>query len=144
MAWFAGREVLVCVGDALMEFLLEFVLCCVRIGIAAKPKVLDEFFALFIGCEFFPGVAFGLSENRIDVADPIDIRFLQLTFDFARLFFGTAFGFAELERKRLKAKRGIEWSGSIAVCGRLLGEWRFTPLWSCEDQSGTTDGETVS
>ena len=83
---------LVGVGDALEEFFLEFVLFCIWIGIAAMPEVLDKFFPLLVRCEFFPGVAFGLSEKRIDVSDPIDIRLLDLALYFAWLFFGIAFG----------------------------------------------------
>src|SRR5262249_6389151 len=88
-ARFAGREVLICIGDALVELFLKLVLFRARIGIAATPDVLDKLFALFVGLEFFPGVAFGLREDWIDVGNPIHVSLFELALDLAWLFVGT-------------------------------------------------------
>src|SRR5215475_9984159 len=98
-ARFSRREVFVCVSDALVELFLKLVLFGIRIRIAAMPNHLDKLLALLVGLEFFPGVSLCLSEDWIDIIDPIDIRLLQFLFYFARLFFGIAFGFLGRNRK---------------------------------------------
>ncbi len=66
------------VGDALVKLFLEFVLFSVGIGVAAAPNLLDELFSLVVCFEFLPGVAFGLSEDRIDVLIQSTYAFLVL------------------------------------------------------------------
>src|SRR5215217_7466879 len=85
----AGREVLVCISDALEEFQLEFVLFTVRIRVAAAPEVFDKLFALFVCVEFGPRVAFGLREDQIYVIDPFNISLLEFALDLTRLFVRT-------------------------------------------------------
>ncbi len=88
---FARREVFVCIRHTLVELFLKLVLFRVRIGVATAPNFLDELLPLLVCFEFLPGVALRLSQDQIDVIDPLDVRLLELLLDFARFFFGIAF-----------------------------------------------------
>src|SRR6185503_1168317 len=85
----AGREVLVCISNALEEFQLEFVLFSVGIRVTAAPEVFDKLFALFVCVKFGPGVTFGLRDDQIDVIDPFDISLLEFALDLTWLFVRT-------------------------------------------------------
>jgi hypothetical protein len=77
---FSGSEVFVCVSNALVKLFFELVLFSIGIRIAGIPNYLDELLALLVGLKFFPGVSLCLSEDRVDIIDPIDIRLLQFLF----------------------------------------------------------------
>src|SRR5437660_2670613 len=83
---YAGSEMLVGVGDALVIFLAILVFVGVRIGIAAPPKLLDEALALIVGLELPKGLPLFIGDNVSDVLfQPILVSLIQFGLDVARL-----------------------------------------------------------
>src|SRR4030095_13199120 len=66
-SWYAGREMLIGIGNALVVFLFELVLIGVGVGIAPAPEFLDKPFPFIVGCQFFKSLPLFVRNDISDV-----------------------------------------------------------------------------